>query len=64
MVVVFVLFPLAAGELAVTVEVTLKVAVKGTVWRFGSRETPVEMEGKTVTTTDAAADVALPVLLF
>jgi hypothetical protein len=62
-VVAFVLFPVAAGALAVTVEVMLKVAVKGTVWRFWSRETPVESEAKTVTTTDAA-DVALPVLLL
>ena len=58
-----VLFPLAAGELAVRVEVMLKVAVKGAVWRFWSRETPVESEVKTVTTGDAVV-VALPVLLF
>lgn len=58
-----VLFPLAAGAFEVRVEVMLKVAVKGTVWRFWSRETPVESELKTVTAGDAAV-VALPVLLF
>jgi hypothetical protein len=44
-----VLFPLAAGALAPNVEVMATTTVKGTVWRFWSRETPVEVEEKTVT---------------
>lgn len=58
-----VLLPLAAGALEVRVEVMLKAAVKATVWRSWLRETPLENEVKTVTAA-AAADVALPVLLF
>ena len=44
-----VLFPLDAGALAARVEVMAMTTVKGTVWRFWSRETPVEVEEKTVT---------------
>ena len=44
-----VLFPLDAGALAARVEVTRVTTVKGTVWRFWSREKPVEVEEKTVT---------------
>jgi hypothetical protein len=56
-----VLLPLEVGALEVRVEVMGMAAEKATVWRFWSRETPVENEVKTVT---GAADAAEDALLF
>ena len=52
-----VLLPLEAGELEVSVDVMGMAVEKATVWRFWSRETPVENEVKTV--TGAAEDALL-----
>ena len=45
--------PLEAGEFEDNVNVTGMATVKVSVWRFESRETPVETEVETVTTADA-----------
>jgi hypothetical protein len=45
--------PLEAGAFEVNVNVMGTGTVKVLVWRFESRETPVEIEVETVTTADA-----------
>jgi hypothetical protein len=45
--------PLEAGAFEVNVNVMGMATVKASVWRFESRETPVEIEVETVTRADA-----------
>ena len=54
-----VLLPLEAEVLEFRVEVMGMAAEKATVWRFWSRETPVENEVKMVTWAADAVDDAL-----